>query len=419
MPPLQVAAGPGDRKTPTEFRHSRKRSATMAITSERTKWLLCYLCTFSTIVTGAALCSVPTEPHLDCDFYIRSSLKWADFSRGNLTASLTAAWKDVVARIGEYPTKRFQGRGLVITATKFDLVNVRVLLDILRTHGANVSVEVWYTGQIDSGVLATLFSTYTKMAVKTLANYAGPHDLRSTYTGPGDQIFQAKPIAVLKSAFEDVLFLAADSIPLSNPCNLFSTPEYLSTGALVWPDFWQTATANPIWSILGLSPGGWEQESGQMVLNKRLSWAALNLAVFLAKEPAFQRILNGDKEAFRLAFLATGSPFHMVKTPVATAGVNLEGGEFCGHTRVQHDTRGQPLFLQHNSIRHGASTVWDVMKAVPAGKSFSVVPLPPITINNEPVSCLDITGDDVVAAPAPFVSFKNMFARWSQASTVS
>eukprot|EP00243_Klebsormidium_subtile_P012188 TRINITY_DN730_c0_g1_i1.p1 TRINITY_DN730_c0_g1~~TRINITY_DN730_c0_g1_i1.p1 ORF type:complete len:491 (-),score=36.88 TRINITY_DN730_c0_g1_i1:1037-2509(-) len=223
---------------------------------------------------------------------------------------------------------------------------------------------------------------------------------------------RAKPIAILNSAFEHVLFLDADNIPLSNPSSLFSTPEYQSTGALFWPDFWQTATANPIWSILRLSPGGREQESGQMVINKRRSWAALNLALFLAKEPAFQRFVNGDKEAFRLAFLATKTPFFMVGTPVAAAGANTDEGVFCGHTMVQHDLQGAPLFLHHNSLKHGANIVWELMKSVPAGKRYSVVPLPPGTIGGEPVSCLDIKGPDVITTSRPFAKFEQTFSRF-------
>lgn len=162
----------------------------------------------------------------------------------------------------------------------------------------------------------------------------------------------------------------ADNIPLSNPATLFSSPEYLATGALFWPDFWQTATANPIWSILEVAPQGWEQESGQIVLNKRRSWAALNLAFFLAKDATFQQMVNGDKEAFRLAFLATRTPFFMVETPVAAAGAETETGSFCGHTMAQHDLEGSALFLHHNSIKHGADIKWQVMKSVAAGKRW-------------------------------------------------
>jgi alpha 1,2-mannosyltransferase len=174
---------------------------------------------------------------------------------------------------------------------------------------------------------------------------------------------QVKPLAIINSEFEEVLFLDADNIPMSNPAALFDSAEYQSTGALFWPDFWQTATENPIWSILNLSPSGFEQESGQLVINKKTSWMALHLAFFLAKDSTFQQLVNGDKEAFRLAFLATATPFFMVQTPVASAGT-LTDGAFCGHTMVQHDVLGEALFLHHNSYKHGAAISWDVMKSV-------------------------------------------------------
>ncbi|GAQ89253.1 Hypothetical protein KFL_005030050 [Klebsormidium nitens] len=362
----------------------------------------------SAIALCAAAC-VPREPHVDCNFHSLSSPQWPLLA--SQSAQLSAVWKSVVAKTPEFPTGRFSGRGLVITATTLDLVNVPTILETLQSEGFNLPVEIWYSGEVSADVIATLSSTYRKLVIRNVANYASAKDLTSTVTSQGERVFQAKPLAIINSAFEEVLFLDADNVPLSNPAALFSSPEYLATGALFWPDFWQTASSNPIWSILEVAAQGWEQESGQMVVNKRRSWAALNLAFFLAKDATFQQLVNGDKEAFRLAFLATGTPFFMVETPVAAAGSETETGSFCGHTMVQHDVEGSPLFLHHNSIKHGADIKWQVMKSVAAGKSFSVVPLPPATINHEPVSCVDLTGADVIVTPVPFTTFEVAFSQ--------
>jgi alpha 1,2-mannosyltransferase len=363
--------------------------------------------------SSAALC-IPSEPYVDCNFHSLSSPQWVELSSNS--AALTAAWKAAFAQAPEFPTEQFAGRGLVITATKLDLVNVPVLLKALQAEGFNLPVEIWYSGEVSSDIMDSLMASYGKLLIKNVANYASDADLQSTITSQGEHGFQAKPLAILYSAFEEVLFLDADNIPMADPSALFRSSQYQTTGALFWPDFWRTATKNPIWSILGVSPQGQEQESGQILVDKRRTWGALNLAFFFAKDNTFQKMINGDKEAFRLAFLATGTPFAMVETPVAAAGAETYSGEFCGHTMVQHDPTGVPLFLHHNSLKHGAAVTWQLMKAVPAGKGFSVVPLPPATMNGEPVSCLDLEGADVIVIPEPFSAFESSFAQLQAAA---
>ncbi|GAQ91128.1 hypothetical protein KFL_007310050 [Klebsormidium nitens] len=358
--------------------------------------------------SNAALC-VPGEPYVDCNFHALSFPHWAALSGDS--AALMTAWKAAVAQTPEYPSGSFAGQGLVITATKLDLVNVPVMLTMLRSQGFTLPVELWYPGEVTPDVMSSLLVSCNKLVINNVTEYAADEDLRSMVTSQGEHVFQVKPLAILHSAFEEVLFLDADNIPISDPAALFRSAQYLTTGALFWPDFWRTATGNPIWSILGVPAGGQELESGQILVNKRRAWGALNLAFFLAKDPPFQKLVNGDKEAFRLAFRATGTPFATVATPVAAAGAETDSGGFCGHTMVQHDPDGAPLFLHHNSLKHGAAVTWQLMKAVPAGNEFTAVPLPPAMINGEPVSCHDLTGADVIVTPEPFSAFEATFAR--------
>ncbi|GAQ87043.1 protein with Mannosyltransferase domain [Klebsormidium nitens] len=292
---------------------------------------LAALLSLSAIVLYAAAC-VPSESHVDCNFHGLSSPKsWAELS--SQTEQLTAAWKAALASTPKYPAGHFSGKGLVITATKLDMDNIPAILGTFHSEGLNLpAIEIWYSGEVSADIIDTLSGTYRKLVIRNVANYASAADLKSTITSQGDHVFQAKPLAIIHSAFEEVLFMDADNVAISNPAALFSSAKYRSAGALFWPDFWQTATRNPIWSVLGIEPQGWEQESGQIVVNKRTSWAALNLAFFLAKDATFQQMVNGDKEAsVRLAFLATKTPFFMVETAVAVAGSETETG-FCGHT---------------------------------------------------------------------------------------
>ena len=67
-----------------------------------------------------------------------------------------------------------------------------------------------------------------------------------------------------------VIFLDSDNVPVGNPADLLEAPEYMDTGALLWPDYWASTAAPDLAAILqipGLIPGSFE--SGQMVFDKR------------------------------------------------------------------------------------------------------------------------------------------------------
>lgn len=103
--------------------------------------LLALLSIAFTAQSSASLC-IPSEPYVDCNFHALSSPHWAELSGDS--AALTAAWKAAVAQTPEYPSGRFAGKGLVITATKLDLVNVPVLLATLQSEGFDLPVEVGF-----------------------------------------------------------------------------------------------------------------------------------------------------------------------------------------------------------------------------------------------------------------------------------
>ncbi len=48
-----------------------------------------------------------------------------------------------------------------------------------------------------------------------------------------------KQQAMLLSQFDHVLLLDADNFAVVDPTYLFDSHEYVTTGALFWPDFWQ------------------------------------------------------------------------------------------------------------------------------------------------------------------------------------
>jgi alpha 1,2-mannosyltransferase len=95
--------------------------------------------------------------------------------------------------------------------------------------------------------------------------------------------FQIKVAAWANSGFEEIIALDSDSMPVRPVEYLFDTEEYLSTGQIFWPDWWKTHPGtrkrklanvdNPVWELFDIPcEDEWEQESGQLVINKRKNW---------------------------------------------------------------------------------------------------------------------------------------------------
>ncbi|OWY94928.1 hypothetical protein PHMEG_00035206 [Phytophthora megakarya] len=233
------------------------------------------------------------------------------------------------------------------------LPSVYSTVRLLRTYNCSLPVELWY---LDSE-MGTNPLNESKI-LQSLVNEYGPISLRGIAKGSADG-FNTKVFALAHSELDQVLFLDADNSPVKDPTYLFTTPEFVNTGAIFWPDFWHPANTifninkdSLLWELVGMKyTDMFEQESGQLLIDRRRSEVALEIVQFLAlrKPDHFERLklLHGDKDLFRLAWLKTNTSFHMIQTPAAAAGT-VKGKLFCGMTMVQHDPQGNMLFLHHN-----------------------------------------------------------------------
>lgn len=167
---------------------------------------------------------------------------------------------------------------------------------------------------------------------------------------------------------KQVIYLDSDNIPVRDPADLLRTPEYNTTGALLWQDFWANTMAPEAEQLLGLPRERWfpgSFESGQMVLDKRRHWRGLSLAVYLnAHAQLYYEVFTcylgkGDKETFAYALAAAGEPYSVVGVPPAALGTtgtsmrcdartHLCVDEFTGNTMVQHSPDGKVFFLHSN-----------------------------------------------------------------------
>lgn len=106
--------------------------------------------------------------------------------------------------------------------------------------------------------------------------------------------YQIKSDAIVASRFAEVLYLDSDNMPCGylgeadgrvNTTHmpdesylLWNAPAYKRLGAMFWPDYWKTSPVNPIWAIIGTQcRDEWEQEAGQILIDKRRHMDALLL----------------------------------------------------------------------------------------------------------------------------------------------
>ncbi|RKO84746.1 mannosyltransferase putative-domain-containing protein [Blyttiomyces helicus] len=171
--------------------------------------------------------------------------------------------------------------------------------------------------------------------------------------------YHIKVAALLNCGFKEVLALDVDTIPIVDPTFLFELEEFKRDGAVFWPDYWKTHDENPAWRWMGTPcVDEWEQESGITLVNKELSWNALNLLWYIERDDEIRRwhkFLHGDKDLFRFAFRATQSPVFWIPHLVTPGGFMApeDNGKtkFCGVSMIQHGPTGLPVFAHVNFFK--------------------------------------------------------------------
>jgi len=252
-----------------------------------------------------------------------------------------------ISSIPDYPENQFSGRGIVIPGggtTYFTCAYV--LIRRLRALGCTLPIELWHLGayEVDSKMIE-LVKEYGVTVVDA-------YKLRKYHPIKNLNGWELNPYSLLWSKFEEVLFLDADNIPVKDPTFLFGLEEYKSTGALFWPDYdyQRLKQNNPIWGIMGI-PYRDEQtfESGQIVVNKRVSWKPLNLAVHFNSESDFYyRFILGDKDTFRFGWHCLEQKYSIIPHPVH----QLPAKPLPSLCMCQHAPDGSRIFQHRNMDKY-------------------------------------------------------------------
>ncbi|KAI9270890.1 mannosyltransferase putative-domain-containing protein, partial [Sporodiniella umbellata] len=216
-------------------------------------------------------------------------------------------------------------------------------------YQCQLPIEIWhlYDEQPSQALKAKLLSLHS--LTRDLSDPTLPRPI--LHRRHADKQFQIKAAAIINSAFREVLYLDSDNIPTMDPSFLFSVPEYTSTGALFWPDFWKTHGENKIFEIMQVScHDEWEQESGQMVIDKGRAWLPLQLAWYMQSQYAvYFQFLNGDKDTFKFAWQALDAPWTMVDVFLGMAGTMITDRQHFLHQDIE---RPWPLVKRSTFSRH-------------------------------------------------------------------
>lgn len=232
-----------------------------------------------------------------------------------------------------YP-ERFVGRGIVICAGGHGLfTNGYVCASMLRHLGCVMPIQFWH---LDDEMDASMAQIVAPLGVACInANEIDRRNERKARILNG---FELKPFAILHSPFQEVLLLDADNVAVVDPTFLFGAPEYEQTGAVFWPDYGRLKRSRKIWRICEVAyrdeP---EFESGQIVVDKKRCWRALNLAMHYNEHSDFYyRHIHGDKDTFHMAFHRTETPYAMPRRRIHSLDATMCQHDFEGHRIFQH-----------------------------------------------------------------------------------
>lgn len=272
---------------------------------------------------------------------------------------IRAKWqKKVMKGFVPYETvaDRFHGRGIVlVSGDGRSLKRLKVIFKQLARLGCKLPVELHYFGhEMPNSVQDEVAALWPVMFFNDLKS---PHNIKqSAYNTNVGIHYQLKTAAMVNSRFEEPLLLDSDNVPLVNPETLYETDLYKEYGSIFWPDIARTRMNNPIWPITNTKcrMNEYEQESGQVLINKKKFFYHLQLAAWFIDAPdntgQFKNYMLGDKDCFRFAWHALKTKYGYPSKWLSSVGT-LADGFYCGHTFAQYHPDGQVAFMHGGLLK--------------------------------------------------------------------
>lgn len=237
------------------------------------------------------------------------------------------------------PVPPCKGRGIVVCAGGAQMfTNAYVLIHVLRNHlRSRLPIEVWHLGpeELSPAMIGLLDELGARVVDATARLRSRPARIRDGW--------QLKAYALVETSFREVLLLDCDQVPVRDPEEIFSWPEYEEAGAVFWPDIIDLSKDNPIWELCDQTPRQRPSfESGQVLVDKARHWPSLNAALYLNEHAEdFYQLVYGDKDTYLAAWLFTGAEHAFVPHRPLTDDRCLFQRDFRGEPLFQHRTNGK------------------------------------------------------------------------------
>ncbi|OIW34309.1 hypothetical protein CONLIGDRAFT_626342 [Coniochaeta ligniaria NRRL 30616] len=247
---------------------------------------------------------------------------------------------------------KFEGKGIVILAGNHDTtMRLKVVLRRLKVLQSKMPVEIHYwDDEMTEDAMLELASMYQPMTFNDLSK---GHNIIKVKKDGFWINYQLKSAAVVNSKFAEPLLLDSDNVPVVDPASLFDSEVYQEYHTVFWPDIARSRPQNPAWAITNTPcrMDEYEQESGQMLVDKRRYWYHLQLAAWLNNEHGkyYNEFLLGDKDMFRFAWHALKTDFGKPKKWLTSVGVENEG-YYCGHSFAQHHPDNGTVAFMHGGL---------------------------------------------------------------------
>lgn len=309
-----------------------------------------------TIRDSKRTCQWP--PEVKVDFQYDPATSWAAQDRPDEEIQLRRReWHKFVESGGLIPYSDvqdvFTGRGLVIVAGNGNtLKRVKVVLRSLARLKSKIAVEIHYwADEMNEEDRGGLSSIYPNIRFNDLS---GQHNiLKVRKDGFFGINYQLKTAALINSHFAELLLLDSDNIPVIDPELLYDSAVYREFGTIFWPDIARTRPNNPAWAIFNTPcrMDEYEQESGQLLVDKTRFWYHLQLAAWMNNDQGvyYGDFLLGDKDTFRFAWHAFKTKYGKPKHWLTSVGT-LNEGTYCGHTFAQHHPDDDRVAFMHGGL---------------------------------------------------------------------
>lgn len=231
-------------------------------------------------------------------------------------------------------------------------VQAYILIGVLRKLGCQLPIECWHWG--DAEMSPTMRETLKELSVVPRDAMEVAKQQGITNVTP----WMIKPLSVLHSKFDQVLYLDSDSVPVHDPTYLFDDPIFQDLGSLFWTDRYR-GSGSPFPTV---RPRAWEFanvpfrdepefESGQFLCDRNRCARELFLTChFNELAEIYYQFVYGDKDTFRLAWHRLGRPFATVPYgPSSPHGFRvLYHFDPSGNLVFQHRARSKWSMYQRN-----------------------------------------------------------------------